>query len=101
MQESGLVFPMPGTQLIYLDYQATTPCDPRVVEAMTPFWTEQFVILDSAFRLRHDDFYPFHGRRRPQFWLDILRTVVNDLRTTFGHILYFRRSLDGRFFHNG
>lgn len=28
--------------LIYLDYHATTPCDPRVVAAMAPFWTELF-----------------------------------------------------------
>lgn len=27
---------------VYLDYNATTPCDPRVVEAMLPFFTEQF-----------------------------------------------------------
>ena len=27
---------------IYLDSHATTPCDPRVVEAMTPFWGEEF-----------------------------------------------------------
>ncbi|HEU4903942.1 MAG TPA: IscS subfamily cysteine desulfurase [Flavisolibacter sp.] len=27
---------------IYLDYNATTPCDPRVVEAMLPFFTQQF-----------------------------------------------------------
>ena len=27
---------------IYLDYQATTPCDPRVVEKMLPFFTETF-----------------------------------------------------------
>lgn len=27
---------------IYLDYQATTPCDPRVVEAALPYLTEQF-----------------------------------------------------------
>ncbi len=27
---------------IYMDYAATTPTDPRVVEAMQPFWTEKF-----------------------------------------------------------
>lgn len=27
---------------IYLDYMATTPCDPRVVEEMLPYFTEQF-----------------------------------------------------------
>ena len=27
---------------IYLDYQATTPCDPRVVEKMMPYLTEVF-----------------------------------------------------------
>jgi cysteine desulfurase len=35
-QESMLRFP------IYLDHNATTPCDPRVVEAMLPFFTQQF-----------------------------------------------------------
>jgi cysteine desulfurase len=28
--------------VIYLDYNASTPCDPRVVEAMLPFLTETF-----------------------------------------------------------
>lgn len=27
---------------IYMDYQATTPMDPRVLEAMAPFWTRDF-----------------------------------------------------------
>lgn len=27
---------------LYLDYQATTPTDPRVVEAMEPYWTAKF-----------------------------------------------------------
>lgn len=27
---------------IYLDYSATTPCDPRVVQRMLPYFTEQF-----------------------------------------------------------
>lgn len=30
------------TRPIYLDYQSTTPCDPRVVETMLPYFTEEF-----------------------------------------------------------
>jgi cysteine desulfurase len=26
----------------YFDHHATTPLDPRVAEAMAPFWTERF-----------------------------------------------------------
>ncbi|WP_019090997.1 cysteine desulfurase family protein [Komagataeibacter europaeus] len=44
--------------LIYLDYQATTPCDPRVVAEMMPWFTERFAnphSLDhAAGRAAHD-----------------------------------------------
>src|SRR3954452_18548565 len=33
---------------IYLDNQATTPCDPRVVQAMLPWFTERFGNPHSA-----------------------------------------------------
>lgn len=33
---------------IYLDHQATTPCDPRVIEAMAPLWGEAFANPHSA-----------------------------------------------------
>ncbi len=34
--ESTVKFP------IFMDYQSTTPCDPRVVQAMLPYFTEKF-----------------------------------------------------------
>ena len=33
---------------VYLDNQATTQCDPRVVQAMLPFFTERFANPHSA-----------------------------------------------------
>ena len=33
---------MEDTRKVYLDYSATTPTDPRVVEEMIPYFTEHF-----------------------------------------------------------
>ena len=33
---------MTDAEIIYADYQATTPVDPRVVEHMAPYWSELF-----------------------------------------------------------
>jgi len=40
--------PAPRNRPVYLDNQATTPCDPRVVAAMLPFFTERFGNPHSA-----------------------------------------------------
>lgn len=40
--------PAPPNQRIYLDNQATTPCDPRVVAAMLPWFSEDFANPHSA-----------------------------------------------------
>jgi cysteine desulfurase len=39
---------VPSKQRIYLDHSATTPVDPRVVEAMVPYWGEVFGNSSSA-----------------------------------------------------
>lgn len=35
---------------IYLDHAATTPCDPAVIEAMKPYWTDVFANANSPHR---------------------------------------------------
>lgn len=39
---------MPSAPPVYLDHHATTPCDPRVVDAMHPWWSERFGNASSA-----------------------------------------------------
>jgi cysteine desulfurase len=39
---------MNTSQHIYLDHSATTPVDPRVVEAMAPYWSETFGNSESS-----------------------------------------------------
>ncbi len=40
--------PAPRNKRVYLDNQATTPCDPRVLAAMLPWFTENFANPHSA-----------------------------------------------------
>ena len=42
MNEASADLHGPVKRPVYLDYQATTPCDSRVVAAMLPFFTEEF-----------------------------------------------------------
>lgn len=48
-EEQGLTRLRSGTP-IYLDYHASTPCDPRVVEAMLPFFVEVYANPSSPHR---------------------------------------------------
>jgi cysteine desulfurase len=38
-------------RMVYMDHAATTPVDPRVVEAMLPYWTERYGNASSVYGL--------------------------------------------------
>jgi cysteine desulfurase len=56
------------TEPIYMDHHATTPCDPRVVDAMLPFFTE---IFGNPSSLTHQ-----HGRRAANALEDARITIA-------------------------
>ena len=48
---------------VYLDYAATTPVDPRVVEVMLPYFTEHFGNPNSLYALGRDAYRALEGAR--------------------------------------
>jgi len=58
---------------IYLDHAATTAVDPRVVEAMLPYWTEHYGNASSIYAL---------GRKAHQALEEARQTVANILHCT-------------------
>ncbi len=60
---------MSTRQTIYLDHAATTPVDPRVVEAMLPYWTEAY---GNASSIHHK------GREAAEV-MEEARTVVSEI----------------------
>jgi cysteine desulfurase len=65
--------------MIYMDHSATTPVDPRVVEAMAPFWTEFFGNPSSVYGL---------GRRSASALEDARRTVARILNCQPAEIVF-------------
>jgi cysteine desulfurase len=65
--------------MIYMDHSATTPVDPRVVEAMAPFWTELFGNPSSVYGL---------GRRSASALEDARRTVARILNCQPAEIVF-------------
>lgn len=42
IQSAFAAFPKPESRPIYMDFQATSPMDPRVLDAMMPYYTEKY-----------------------------------------------------------
>jgi len=64
---------------IYLDHAATTAVDPRVVEAMLPYWTEHYGNASSIYAL---------GRRAHQALEEARQTVADILHCTPREIIF-------------
>jgi cysteine desulfurase len=62
---------------IYLDHAATTAVDPRVVEAMLPFWTQRYGNASSIYGLGRDSHLALDEAR--QVVADILRCSLNEV----------------------
>jgi cysteine desulfurase len=51
-------------RMVYMDHAATTPVDPRVVEAMLPYWTERFGNASSIYTLGREAHHGLEDARQ-------------------------------------
>ena len=51
-------------RMVYMDHAATTPVDPRVVEAMLPYWTEHFGNASSIYSLGREAHHGLEDARQ-------------------------------------
>lgn len=65
---------------IYLDHSATTPVDPRVVEAMAPYWTKTFGNTESSHAFGRDAANGLEAAR--QTVADILNCRISEIAFT-------------------
>ena len=71
--------PMPSTREVYLDYSASTPVDPRVMEAMLPFFSEVYGNPSSSHR---------YGRAADRAIEDARETVAKVLNCRPAEIIF-------------
>jgi len=69
----------PAQRTIYLDHAATTAVDPRVVEAMLPYWTERYGNASSIYAL---------GREAHRAMEEARETVADILNCTPREIIF-------------
>ena len=68
---------------VYLDNNATTPCDPRVLEAMLPYFTEHF---GNAASRNHA--YGWHAEEAVKYGREQVAKLIG--RRIAGDYFYFR-----------
>jgi cysteine desulfurase len=69
----------PTNQTVYLDHAATTAVDPRVVEAMLPYWTQQYGNASSIYTL---------GREAHRAMEQARQTVADILNSTPKEVIF-------------
>ncbi len=68
---------IPAKQTIYLDHAATTAVDPRVVEAMLPYWTQHYGNASSVYDLGRQAHHALDQAR--QTVAEILNCMPNEV----------------------